>query len=74
MHGLVAGARILPEGSITISLGVGEVIAADSLDHWFNLADSALYRAKRNSRDRVEVARPVAVTREPIAKTMPEWR
>jgi diguanylate cyclase (GGDEF)-like protein len=71
---MVASARILPEGSMTVSLGVSEVIEADSLDHWFNLADSALYLAKRNGRNRVEVAKPVAVKREPIAKTVPDWR
>ena len=74
LRNLVASARILPEGSMTISLGVSEVIAADSLDHWFNLADSALYLAKRNGRNRVEAAKSVAVTREPIAKTVPDWR
>lgn len=74
LRGLVEGARILPEGSMTISLGVSEVIAADNLDHWFNLADSALYLAKRNGRNRVELAKQLAVTREPIAKTVPDWR
>ncbi len=70
----VEGANILPEGSMTISIGVCEVIAADDLDHWFNLADSALYLAKRNGRNRVEITRAVVQEREPVAKTVPDWR
>ena len=45
---------------MTISIGVADVIAADNLEHWFKLADSALYLAKRNGRNRVEVATPSA--------------
>jgi len=70
---LVESAKILPEGSMTISIGVAEVIAAENLEHWFKLADSALYMAKRNGRNRVEAARGV-VDRAPVAKTVPDWR
>jgi diguanylate cyclase (GGDEF)-like protein len=70
----VESGKILPEGTMTISIGVCEVAEANSLDHWLNLADTALYLAKRNGRNRVEITRGVAVAREPIAKTVPDWR
>lgn len=71
---LVANSRLLPEGSMTISIGVSEAIDAETLDHWFNLADSALYVAKHKGRNRVEIASQVPVRREPVAKTVPDWR
>jgi len=74
LRSLVEGARIIPEGNVTISIGVAEVSAAGDLDHWFKLADSALYLAKRNGRNRVESTRQVAMDREPVAKTVPDWR
>jgi len=70
----VEQAKIVPEGSLTVSIGVCEVIAAQDLDHWFKLADAALYLAKRNGRNRVEVARQVPAEHEPIARTVPDWR
>lgn len=74
LRALVESERILPEGTMTISIGVCDVTVADNLDHWLNLADAALYLAKRNGRNRVEVATPIAVAQEPIAKTLPDWR
>ncbi len=74
LRALVEGAKILPEGSMTISIGLCEVIAADSVDHWFNLTDSALYLAKHKGRNRVETARQVLAERAPVAKTVPDWR
>ena len=71
---LVENEKIVPEGSLTISIGVCEVIVADSVDHWCNLADSALYLAKRNGRNRVEVTQEVVPEREAVAKTVPDWR
>ncbi len=71
---LVEQARILPEGNMTVSIGVCDVSAGDSLDHWLNLADAALYLAKRNGRNRVEVAAPEGLSREPAAITVPSWR
>jgi diguanylate cyclase (GGDEF)-like protein len=74
LRALVERTKILPEGSMTISVGVAEVIAADNLEHWFKLADSALYLAKSNGRNRVELARQVLGERGPVAKTVPDWR
>jgi diguanylate cyclase (GGDEF)-like protein len=70
----VEEARILPQGRMTISIGICEVMSADNLDHWFNLADTALYLAKRNGRNRVEQAAQVSEAREPVARTVPDWR
>lgn len=43
-------------GSKTASFGVAELAAGESLDHAVERADSALYRAKENGRNRVELA------------------
>ena len=59
---------------MTVSIGVCGVASADSMDHWMNLADGALYLAKRNGRNRVEMARAEIITHEPLAKTVPDWR
>lgn len=71
---LVEGAKLLSGETLTISIGVCEVIVADDLDHWFRLADSALYLAKRNGRNRVEIATQVVPERLPAARTRPEAR
>lgn len=45
-------------GSVTLSMGVGEASAVETLDDWLERVDRALYRAKRRGRDRVELAEP----------------
>lgn len=65
---------ILPEGSMTISVGVAGVTEAADLDHWLNLADTAMYLAKKNGRNRVEVAGRAQLPMEPLVKTVPDWR
>jgi diguanylate cyclase (GGDEF)-like protein len=74
LRALVEGSRILPEGSVTISIGVCEVRPGDTLDQWFKLADSALYLAKRRGRNRVETATKAIVERMPVSRTVPDWR
>jgi len=70
----VEAEKILPRGSMTISVGVADVGTAEDLDHWLNLADAALYLAKKNGRNRVELAESVALVHEPITRTVPDWR
>jgi len=43
-------------GNITVSFGVSEVRAGDTLGSFFERCDKALYRAKENGRNRVETA------------------
>jgi diguanylate cyclase (GGDEF)-like protein len=75
LRSLVETSRVLPEGSnMTISVGVCEVANADDLDHWLNLADGALYLAKHNGRNRVEMAESLAEPAVPIGRTIPAWR
>jgi diguanylate cyclase (GGDEF)-like protein/hemerythrin-like metal-binding protein len=42
-------------GSVTASIGVAEVLASESREHWVARADAAMYRAKHAGRNRVEV-------------------
>lgn len=70
----VEQAHVLPEGRMTISVGVSDVSQARSVEHWFKLADTALYLAKRNGRNRVELATEQPVEVVPIGKTVPDWR
>ncbi|MEM1111980.1 MAG: GGDEF domain-containing protein [Pseudomonadota bacterium] len=65
---------ILPEGEMTISIGVSDVRVAKDLDDWLKLADGALYLAKSSGRNRVEGAAESAVPLETPAKTVPAWR
>ncbi len=44
-------------GLVTVSLGVAEHLAPESAEAWFRRLDGALYRAKKNGRNRVWVER-----------------
>ncbi len=70
----VERAKILPEGTMTISVGVCDVTEVQDMEHWFKLADAALYQAKRNGRNRVELAVPFSEAAGSIEKTLPDWR
>jgi len=74
LRNAVENEYILPEGSMTISVGISGVAAANGLDHWLNMADAAMYIAKKKGRNRVEVAEPVRLPLDPLAKTVPDWR
>lgn len=52
----VQRADILPEGKLTVSIGVCDVVLAENAEHWLKMADVAMYLAKLNGRNRVELA------------------
>jgi diguanylate cyclase (GGDEF)-like protein len=59
----VATALLIRERPVTISIGVAELRAGESLDDWLKRADNALYRAKAAGRNRVERHAPLVATR-----------
>ena len=52
---LIETSTFVNVSSITISLGIAEYIEGEALEQLINRADKALYTAKRNGRNRVEV-------------------
>ena len=74
LRNLVEHTRVMPEGTMTISVGVCDVAVVDDVDHWLNLADGALYLAKHNGRNRIELAESVVEPLAPVGKTIPDWR
>lgn len=52
----VERANVLPDASMTVSIGVCHVGEAKTVDQWFQLADRALYVAKSRGRNCVELA------------------
>ncbi len=52
----IAGTDLLPDHPITVSIGVGVQQPHHSADDWLGAADRALYQAKHNGRNRVEVS------------------
>ncbi|WP_370674638.1 diguanylate cyclase [Pleomorphomonas sp. PLEO] len=55
IRSLVAEAAFSADG-LSISVGVGEVVTGEDADAFFRRVDAALYRAKANGRNRVELA------------------
>lgn len=46
---------LLPDRQVTVSIGVCDVSRASDPDDWLEQVDSAMYRAKKLGRDRVEI-------------------
>jgi diguanylate cyclase (GGDEF)-like protein len=61
IRSFVEQAELLPGQAITISIGVCDVLQAESVDHWLNQCDRALYQAKAEGRNRVVIATPGAL-------------
>lgn len=76
VRAIVEAARLVEPDSITISIGVCDVIDVQDMDHWINLADAALYLAKTKGRNRVELAstRDVDTEVASLERAVPEWR
>jgi len=53
---LVHENELVPDRSLTISLGVAELIADETANDWMHRADQALYDAKRAGRNTTSVA------------------
>lgn len=51
----VEQAPMLKDQKVTVSVGICAQRAGQSADEWIRCADTALYRAKRNGRNRVEI-------------------
>lgn len=52
--------KIGPEGNLSASIGVATIERGESLDRIFVRVDQAMYRAKQNGRNRVEIAHTAA--------------
>ncbi|MBE9537861.1 MAG: GGDEF domain-containing protein [Proteobacteria bacterium] len=72
----VESSRLIESDTITISIGVCELVGVEDTDQWINLADAALYRAKKSGRNRVELATTTDATVQvaSLEKELPEWR
>jgi diguanylate cyclase (GGDEF)-like protein len=51
---MIKALELLPDRSVTVSIGVCDVSQTGSPTDWLGLVDSAMYRAKQKGRDRVE--------------------
>jgi diguanylate cyclase (GGDEF)-like protein len=73
---LVEDSRPVESVTLTISIGVCEVSGVQDMDHWVNLVDAALYVAKKNGRNRVELATTRVVQEDvsSLEQTVPQWR
>lgn len=76
IRALVEESRPIESVTLTISIGVCEVSGVQDMDHWVNLADAALYLAKKNGRNQVELAitRTVQEDVSSLEQTVPQWR
>jgi len=54
----VSAEPVEPVGTVTASFGVSERLGGENRDTWFRRVDQALYTAKNNGRNRVEVFTP----------------
>jgi diguanylate cyclase (GGDEF)-like protein/PAS domain S-box-containing protein len=53
LRAAVATSGLVPEGPLSISIGIAELQRGDDTDSWLHRADNALYAAKRGGRNRV---------------------
>jgi diguanylate cyclase (GGDEF)-like protein len=76
IRALMEASQLVAADTVTISLGVCEVMDVKDTDHWVNLADGALYQAKKAGRNRVELATAADIPEDQpsLDKTVPQWR
>ncbi len=56
LRSMVETSQLVPNQTVTISLGVAELKNDESADQWLQRADEALYRAKRAGRNAIDLA------------------
>lgn len=56
MRQLIESGPLVPERTVTVSIGVSELSPGDTMESWLKRADDALYRAKQQGRNVVEGA------------------
>lgn len=56
LRSIVETSQLVPDQTVTISLGVAELNSDESPDEWLRRADEALYRAKRAGRNAIDLA------------------
>ena len=56
---LINEAVLLDDRRVTVSIGVSELQAGESLEVWLKYADNALYKAKQSGRNRVVLRNPL---------------
>ncbi|CAA0114830.1 putative diguanylate cyclase DgcC [Halioglobus japonicus] len=57
----VQQAQLLPQGPLTVSVGVCDLREVPDLENWLRYADAALYAAKDGGRNRVELAESASI-------------
>lgn len=68
---MIGEANLLEDRKVTISIGVSQIEADDTLDDWIKYADEVLYQAKQNGRNRF-ICRSAAVSRADSDIVKPE--
>jgi len=70
----IANMSTLPGRRITVSIGVCDVTSVESAEKWLERVDQAMYSAKQQGRNRVNVVMPVSPVDVHISSSLPVWR
>lgn len=73
LHQEVKRAQFPLSLSLTVSIGVAECRGGDTWDQWLQRADAALYKAKGNGRDQVQIDRGNAGSANAQGKARPKF-
>jgi diguanylate cyclase (GGDEF)-like protein len=67
LRAFIEAARAAPDRRVTVSIGVGELQAKESVRDWMGRVDAALYRAKDSGRNTVVADRPPQLRKHLLA-------
>lgn len=70
----IAALDLLPDGSVTVSIGVCDVSSAASTEDWLAQVDDAMYLAKAEGRNRVVAVDGVPREHTQFSSRIPVWR